>query len=78
MRVDRLGRLWYEGDAGFMGVLDPLTEVFTQYEVPTPDSGYYNIALDAKSGTLWFAEAASSGGVPSKVGKLNVSKHCEH
>jgi virginiamycin B lyase len=72
MRVDTYGRLWYEGDTGYLGVLNPLTAVFQQYSIPTQDSGYYNIALDHKTGTLWFTEAALSGTTPSKVGKLEA------
>ena len=74
MRVDAFGRLWYEGDSGYLGVLNPLTAIFTQYAIPTKDSGYYNIALDQKTGTLWFSEAAASGTVPSKVGNLKAGK----
>jgi len=73
MRVDRFGRLWYEGDTGFLGVLNPFAAVFAQYTIPSPDSGYYNIALDNKTGLLWFTEAgAFAAGTPTKVGNLDV------
>jgi virginiamycin B lyase len=72
MRVDAYGRLWYEGDTGYLGVLNPLTAVFKQYSVPTVDGGYYNITFDYKTGTLWFTEAALSGTVPTKLGKLEA------
>ena len=41
MRVDGFGRLWYEGDTGFVGILNPYAALFTQYAIPSVDSGYY-------------------------------------
>jgi virginiamycin B lyase len=75
MRVDRFGRLWYEGDTGFLGILNPFAAVFAQYPIPSENSGYYNIALDRKTGLLWFTEAgAFATGVPTKVGNLDVGR----
>lgn len=74
MRVDPSGRLWYEGDTGYLGVLNPVTAVFTQYAVPSTDSGYYNITLDHLTGKLWFSEAGAFAAVPTKVGNLNMGK----
>jgi virginiamycin B lyase len=71
MRVDRLGRLWYEGDTGFVGVLNPYAALFTQYSIPSVDSGYYNVALDLKTNRLWFTEAGAFAPVATKVGNLD-------
>jgi virginiamycin B lyase len=72
MRVDQFGRLWYEGDTGFLGVLNPFIAVFNQYNVPSQNSGYYNIVLDENTGKLWFAEAGAFGPVPTKIGNLKT------
>lgn len=72
MRVDRFGRLWYEGDTGFLGVFNPYTAVFTQYTIPSPDSGFYNLALDLQTSRLWFSEAGAFAPVPTKIGNLYV------
>jgi virginiamycin B lyase len=72
MRVDRFGRLWYEGDTGFLGVLNPYAAVFTQYAIPSINSGYYNIALDQKTNRLWFTEAGAFAAVATKVGNLDA------
>jgi len=71
MRVDRAGRLWFEEDAGLLGRLDPLTARFTEYAIPSPNSGYYNIALDRKTGLLWFTEAGVFAPVTTKIGYLD-------
>lgn len=71
MRVDRKGRLWFEEDAGSIGRLDPLTARFTEYTIPSPNSGYYNIALDRKTGLLWFTEAGVFAPVTTKIGYLD-------
>jgi virginiamycin B lyase len=72
MRVDRFGRLWYEGDTGFLGVLNPYAAVFTQYAIPSINSGYYNVALDQKTNRLWFTEAGAFAAVATKVGNLHA------
>ena len=72
MRVDRFGRRWYEGDTGFLGVLNPYTSVFTQYDIPSINSGYYNVALDQEKNRLWFSEAGAFAAVTTKVGNLNT------
>jgi virginiamycin B lyase len=72
MRVDQFGRLWYEGDTGFLGVLNPYAAVFTQYAIPSVNSGYYNITLNQTTNRLWFTEAGAFGAVPTKVGNLNT------
>jgi virginiamycin B lyase len=72
MRIDHLGRVWYEGDTGYLGILNPYTGVFTQFAVPSVNSGYYNVVLDQQTDRLWFTEAGAFGSVPTKVGNLNV------
>jgi virginiamycin B lyase len=70
MRIDHLGRVWYEGDTGYLGVLNPYTATFTQYAVPSINSGYYNIVLDPKQDRLWFTEAGVFAPVATKIGYL--------
>jgi virginiamycin B lyase len=72
MRTDRAGRLWFEEDSGLLGILDPFTAKFTEYTIPSVDSGYYNIAFDDKTGLLWFSEAGAFAAVTTKVGYLNT------
>jgi virginiamycin B lyase len=70
MRVDALGRLVFEEDAGTLGVLDPVALTVTEYPIPTANSGYYTIAL-APDGRVWFTEAAIfAPGIPSQIGVL--------
>jgi virginiamycin B lyase len=72
MRVDRVGRLWFEEDAGSLGSLAPLLARFTEYPIPSKDSGYYNIALDRHSNRLWFTEAGVFAPVTTKIGYLDT------
>lgn len=72
MRVDRDGGLWFEEDKGLLGRLDPWTARFTEYNIPSPDSGYYNIVLDKKSHALWFTEAGVFAPVMTKIGYLHT------
>jgi virginiamycin B lyase len=72
MRVDRQGRVWFEEDAGLLGRLDPLEVRFTEYTIPSPNSGYYNIALDKRTDLLWFTEAGVFAPVVTKIGYLNT------
>lgn len=72
MRVDRHGRVWFEEDKGLLGRLDPRTARFTEYTIPSPDSGYYNIVLDQKTDALWFTEAGVFAQVPTKIGYLHI------
>lgn len=72
MRTDRLGRLWFEEDAGFLAVLDPKTAKITEYPIPSANSGYYNIALDQRTGLLWFTEAGVFAPVTTKLGYLHT------
>jgi len=73
MRTDRLGRLWFEEDSGLLAVLNPATATFTEYAIPSANSGYFNIALDQAEGLLWFTEAGIFAPVPTKIGNLRVS-----
>lgn len=72
MRVDRQGRVWFEEDVGLLGRLDPFEARFTEYAMPSANSGYYNIALDKRSDRLWFTEAGVFAPVTTKVGYLNT------
>lgn len=72
MRVDLQGRLWFEEDTGLLGMLDPQPATFTEYTIPSGDSGYYNIALDQNEGRLWFTEAGIFAPVPTKIGNLII------
>ncbi|MDO3528708.1 antibiotic hydrolase [Ralstonia pseudosolanacearum] len=72
MRVDRHGRVWFEADAGFIGRLDPFEARITEYMIPSANSGYYNIALDPRSGLLWFTEAGVFAPVTTKIGYLDT------
>jgi virginiamycin B lyase len=72
MRVDCYGRVWFEEDAGSLGRLDPWTARVTEYAIPSVNSGYYNIALDQRSGSLWFTEAGVFAPVTTKIGYLNT------
>lgn len=72
MRVDRHGRVWFEEDKGLLGRLDPRTARFSEYTIPSPDSGYYNIVLDQKADALWFTEAGVFAQVPTKIGYLHI------
>lgn len=74
MRVDLRGRLWFEEDTGLLGMLDPGTATFTEYGIPSPNSGYFNIALDQDEGRLWFTEAGVFAPVPTKIGNLIINE----
>lgn len=72
MRVDVFGNVWFEEDAGFLGRLDPYAARFTEYAIPSANSGYYNIAMDARNGRLWFTEAGVFAPVTTKIGYLTT------
>lgn len=72
MRVDRHGHVWFEEDAGFLGRLDPFEARFTEYAIPSANSGYYNIALDPAGGLLWFTEAGVFAPVTTRIGYLTT------
>ncbi|WP_158944374.1 antibiotic hydrolase, partial [Granulicella sp. S190] len=72
MRIDRLGRVWFEGDTGLLGILNPYLGSFTEYTIPTTNGGYFDIALDQNKQELWFTEAGIFAAVTTKVGHLNV------
>ena len=52
---------------GKLGVLNPVVSLFTEINVPSANSGYYNIVLDKTQDKLYFTEAAIFAPVPSKV-----------
>ncbi|MFC4765447.1 Vgb family protein [Dyella koreensis] len=72
MRVDRQGRVWFEEDVGLLGRLDPYAARFTEYALPSANSGYYNIALDKRTGLLWFTEAGVFAPVTTRIGYLDT------
>ena len=72
MRVDGFGNVWFEEDAGFLGRLDPYAARYTEYAIPSANSGYYNIALDPWNGRLWFTEAGVFAPVTTKIGYLTT------
>ena len=72
MRIDRHGRLWFEEDTGLLGRLDPRTATFTEFTIPSANSGYFNIALDQVEDRLWFTEAGVFAPVPTKIGNLTI------
>ena len=69
LRVDKSGRLWFEEDAGQIGVLDPVALTITEYPLPTQGNGYYNIEIDPH-GRIWITEAGFFA-PPSKVAVLD-------
>ena len=73
MRVDLFGRVWFEEDAGLLGMLNPYTATFTEFTIPSADSGYYNIVLDLLAGRLWFTEAGVFAPVATKIGNLSIA-----
>jgi len=68
LRVDPSGRVWFEEDAGQIGVLDPVALTITEYPLPTQGNGYYNIEID-HHGRIWITEAGYFA-PPSKVAVL--------
>ena len=71
MRLSANGDLYFEEDGGFLGLLNPHLGTFVEYAIPSPNSGYYNIAL--REGVLYFAESGSFSAVPTKVGFLTIN-----
>lgn len=69
LRADGAGRLWFEEDAGQIGVLDSAAPTITEYPLPTQGNGYYNIELDSH-GRIWITEAGFFA-PPSKVAVLD-------
>ncbi len=69
LRTEASGRLWFEEDAGQIGVLDPAALTITEYPLPTQGNGYYNIEIDSH-GRIWITEAGFFA-PPSKVAVLD-------
>jgi len=75
MRVDSQGRLWFEQDAGYLGMLDPKTRRITEYPIVPANTGYYNIALEQRAGLLWYTEAGgSSGSEATSIANLEIGR----
>ncbi len=68
LRLDPSGRLWFEEDAGQIGLLDPVALTITEYPLPTQGNGYYNIEID-HHGRIWITEAGFFA-PPSKIAVL--------
>jgi len=73
MRLAKNGTLFFEEDGGFLGTLEPQKGEFVEYPIPSPNSGYYNIALGEQA--LWFSEAGAFASGPTKVGFLPLRAH---
>jgi virginiamycin B lyase len=73
MRIDRLGRVWFEEDVGLVGILNPYLGSFTEFTIPSKDGGYFGVALDQNRQELWFTEAGIFAPVTTKVGHLNLA-----
>ncbi len=69
LRLDASGRLWFEEDAGQIGVLDPAKLTIAEYRLPTAGNGYYNIEIDHQ-GRIWVTEAGFFA-PPSKIALLD-------
>ncbi|MBI3600303.1 MAG: hypothetical protein HY097_06645 [Nitrospinae bacterium] len=66
MTMDKNDRIWFVEHIGNkIGFFDPAAEQFTEYDIPTPQSNPYDIAIDSE-GNVWFVEW--NGG---KIGKLD-------
>lgn len=64
--ADKNDKLWFVEQLGNkIGSFDPATEKFVEYDVPTPRSNPYDIAIDSE-GNVWFVEWNAG-----KVGKLD-------
>jgi len=72
MRVDSYGRVWFEQDAGYIGMLDPKARRIAQYTITPANSGYYNIALEQRAGLLWVTEAGGSGAAATGIASLPI------
>lgn len=74
MCTDGFCRVWFEEDAGSLGRLAPFEARVTEYAIPSANSGYYNIAFDQRTGSLWFTEAGVFSAVTTKIGYLNTRR----
>ncbi|NKJ23332.1 antibiotic hydrolase [Dyella sp. SG609] len=72
MRVDSHGRVWFEQDAGYIGMLDPKARRIVEYTIVPANSGYYNIALEQRAGLLWVTEAGGSGAAATGIASLPI------
>src|SRR5260370_14209343 len=64
--IDTQGRVWFgEYRGNRIGMLDPRTDRFQEWEMPTPFSGPYDVIVD-KQGLAW-----TSGMTSDRVDRLN-------
>src|SRR5579875_257217 len=68
LAFDSQGNLWFPLPmSNSIGKLNPSTQSFQQFPVPTSDAGPWDIAID-HSGNIWFTEHYTD-----KIGKFNPS-----
>lgn len=66
--IDSRGDIWFAELLGNkIGRFSPAKEEFSEYSIPTTDSGPYNIAIDSK-GDVWFTERNAN-----KIGKFSAA-----
>ncbi len=66
LAFDKQGRVWFPMPmSNSIGMLDPTTNTFSQWPVPTSGAGPWGIAIDSK-GIIWFTEHYSN-----KIGSFN-------
>jgi streptogramin lyase len=71
--VDSSGRLWFvEEGSNQIGMYDPKTSSFSEYNVTTRASSLEEIAVDSR-GNVWFSELT-----PSQLGELDPSTGVMH
>ena len=56
LAIDSSGNIWFPMfSTDTLGMFNPTTHTFTQWTVPTPDSGPWDIDID-HNGNIWFTE----------------------
>ncbi|MBI5180457.1 MAG: hypothetical protein HZA05_03525 [Nitrospirae bacterium] len=66
--IDSRGDIWFAELLGNkIGRFSPAKEEFSEYSIPTTDSGPYNIAIDSK-GDVWFTERNAN-----KIGRFTIA-----
>lgn len=64
LTVTPTGQVWF-GAGGAIGILDPLTDQTTIYDLPNSQTQVFSMAIDTR-GRLWFTEV-----LPGKLGMLD-------
>jgi streptogramin lyase len=60
--------IWVTEQSGSLASIDPVTQVATQYNIPTPNSGPTAIALGPDKNSMWFLETTAN-----QVGEINLT-----